>query len=130
MSTTTGTREMLAGSGVHGLKVAAADTASDVLVDILYALLGDNAPDVLSDPDRIWLAKIGLAAALHYAAERCPGIIPQNDRVKEACGLITEAAVRDFVGPKLATIRPLFSRLAEIVQDEEAEAPSKGKAKK
>lgn len=108
----TGTKDVIVASVVRGAKTAAADEAAGILLAIATALLGENAPAILSDPNRESLAKVLVASALHYAATKWPEAVPQADHVAVACGLVIEAESRDVIQPKLEALRPLFGRLA------------------
>ena len=115
-SSMTSTKDMLVASVTHGTKVAAADEASEVLLALVEALVGDAYPDLARTERGKDFVKIFAALGLHYAATNYSEMIPQADGVAAACGLVVEASARDVVQPELKKLGPVLKRLASLGQ--------------
>ena len=132
------TKEAVLAAATRGGQTAAADEAGELILDVAYKLLGESeAPEILSDPNRIALVKFVLAAAIHHGSGKFD-IFPCGSGVQTACGLVMEATFRDFIQPRMEGIRAALGGLERVGEigaktaaaEAEAEAADKGGKKK
>lgn len=109
---TSSTMETVKDSLVHGAQVAVADEAGELMLSAAETLLGDAYPALLSTPDGKEIAKGITAVALLYATDTLPGVVPQEENVRVAAGLVLEAVARDVVQPRLKMLQPVLLQLA------------------
>lgn len=113
VNTMTATTTAIQAAAIHGAKIAAAQEAEAVLLDLVKRLLGDRYAAVES-----MVGEKGIKAlapiALHYLVSSFPTQIPQAPSLAAACELATEGNAKDLILPLLDQIRPSLARLAEI----------------
>lgn len=108
------TKEMFVRSVTHGGKVAAADEASEVLLQLVEALAGEAYPELAKTERGKDFMKMFAALGLHYAASNYGEMVPHSEGVADACGLVIEASARDVIQPQLAKLQPVLARLASV----------------
>lgn len=98
-----------------GLKLAAANEAGEVLVDIAKELVVDSPmlQLALESPDGREVAKLLLAFLVQTGAEQTD-LVPKADLVSEACKLQMTASSFTLVAPRLNKLRKHFTKLARI----------------
>lgn len=111
---TQSTSSMLSDHLVRGGKVAIADEAGDITLDIARKMLGETWPEVFNTESGRMFAKLVAAMTLHYGAEKFPDMVPGAENIQAACGYVVEAQARDLIQPRLSTLRPALTRLATV----------------
>lgn len=108
------TGTMLTDALAHGAKVAVADEASTVVLNLAKMLIGDAYPEFFKSKQGEDLAKIITATGLYHLASNNPDMIPMGEGVAAACSLVIEASSRDIVQPHIAKAGDMFAILGKL----------------
>lgn len=96
---------------VKGGKTALADEAGEILINMVQATLGKNAPDFLKTPDGKEISKFGAAMAVIYSVDVFTSDPEKQEALRQGCTLVMEASARDFFQPKIAQLKPFVEEL-------------------
>lgn len=105
------TTDAILGHAFHGVKVGAAAEASELVLDIVKPLVGDNNILLATEEGR-QLTKLLAASGLLYLCQQKDTFIPQAEHVGAACGMVIEASARDLIQPHMGDIRTALEKLA------------------
>lgn len=108
------TGEMLTDAVAHGAKVAAADEASTVVLNLAKMLIGESYPEFFKSKQGEDIAKIITATAVYHMASNNPGMIPGGVHVAAACSLVIEASARDIIQPQIGKVGEMFKTLGAL----------------
>lgn len=99
----------------QGMKLAVANEAGEVLVDIAKELTAEMPAMqlMLQHQDGKEIAKLLMALLIQTGAEQTD-MIPDSEFVAEACKLQMTAASYTLVGPRLNKLRKHFTKLAKV----------------
>jgi hypothetical protein len=106
----------------HGVKVGAANQASEVAIQVALNLLGESADVVLENPYGRAAMKLLGAMALSMAADTNLITGRTARTARQAASLVSEAVGRDVAEPLMESIRatlPMLSALESADSDSE-----------
>jgi hypothetical protein len=108
------TTDRLKRAAKHGAAVAAADEASNAILEVAQQVLGNELSTALmSTPTGRSIAKLLLSTAVIHASSS--GAIDDKDgNIATAAELVVEATSRDFLQPHLAALTPKLKALSAI----------------
>lgn len=109
----------------QGGKVAAADEAGNILLNMLTAAMGRNTPDFLQTPEGRQIGKFLSAASLFYGADVFVSEPKKQEAIRGVCELVMQSTSRDFLQPRMAALMPFVQNIiathAGLAEEEEEE---------
>lgn len=107
-------KDLLVASAKRGAKVGLADEAGNVILQFADSASGGKLSPYMRTEEGKALVKLVAATLLLHGVDLVSDDEATREQVAAGCGLVVEAATRDFLKPKLAELRKVGLDLARI----------------